>query len=148
MSETSEQPARRNKRSVRRDRITVVVGLIVVVLVPVLLMFGGPVALKLYDAGHRTIVTCSVSSAESAVGSSRSLRGVGTSTNQIYIDTKDCGELVLRWGVTAANRESITRELSSGGSFRFDIGEGSYRLRGLLGVVRQAVFVKDFDKVS
>jgi len=134
------------RRSKRRDRLVAIGILVLVVLVPVLVIFVGPITLKAYDASHRTVVICEVRSAHTGVGSSRSVNGVGSSSNQVGIETSDCGTLTLRWGVTADNKESIAQGFAAGTTWKFEVGAGSYQLHPFLNTIRQAVFVKEFRR--
>jgi hypothetical protein len=134
------------RRSKRRDRLVAIGILVLVVLVPVLVIFVGPITLKAYDASHRTEVSCEVRSAHTGVGSSRSVKGVGSSSNQVVIETSDCGTLTLRWGVTADNKESIAEGFAAGTTWKFEVGAGSYQLHPFLNTIRQAVFVKEFRR--
>ena len=47
-----------------------------------------PLSLSAYDEAHRSSVTCTVISAEAASGGTRSLRGVGSSTPQVDVETE------------------------------------------------------------
>jgi hypothetical protein len=134
------------RRSQRRDRLVAIGILVLVVLVPVLVIFVGPITLKAYDASHRVEVSCGVLSARTGAGSSHSVRGIGSSTNQVVIETSDCGTLTLRWGVTRDNKEPIADGFAPGTTWKFDVGAGSYRLYPFLNTIRQAVFVKDFRR--
>jgi hypothetical protein len=135
-----------SRRSKLRDRLVAVGILVLVVLVPVLVIFVGPVTLKAYDASHRTEVTCEVRSARTGAGSSRSVKGVGSSSNQVVIETSDCGTLTLRWGVTADNKQSIADGFAPGTTWKLEVGAGSYQLHPLLNDIRQAVFVTEFRR--
>jgi hypothetical protein len=134
------------RRSKRWDRFVAIGILVLVVLVPVFVIFVGPITLKAYDASHRTEVTCEVRSGHTGVESSRSVRGVGPSSNQVVIETSDCGTLTLRWGVTADNKESIAEGFAAGTTWKFEVGAGSYQLHPFLNTIRQAVFVKEFRR--
>lgn len=133
------------RRLARRRRVLASIVLVFVVLVPLLGFFVGPVTLKAYDAGHRVRPICTVNSAHSSVDSSRSLKGVGSSTSQVVFETSDCGTLVLQWGVTRDNEDKIARSVDKGGRYRFDVGEGSFNMREFLNTIRQAVYVKSFE---
>jgi len=135
------------RRSKRRDRLVAIGILVLVVLVPVLVFFVGPITLKAYDASHRTVVACEVRSAHTGVGSSRSVNGAGSSSNQVVIETSDCGTLTLRWGVTSENKESIADGFAAGTTWKFEVGAGSYKLHPFLNNIRQAVFVRESRRV-
>lgn len=137
-----------SRRSARRKRSQALVVLAVVVLVPLLAFIVAPAVLKTYDATNRVHPICAVSSAHSGTDSSRSLKGVGSSTAQVVFETTDCGTLVLKWGVSRANQERIAHEVLPGENYQFDVGAGSYRLHGFLNAVRQAVYVRTFERVS
>lgn len=117
------------RRLARRRRALASIVLVFVVLFPLLGFFVGPITLKAYDAGHRVSPICTVSSAHSSVDSSRSLKGVGSSTSQVVFETSDCGTLVLQWGVTRDNEDKIARSVDKRGRYRFDVGEGSFNMR-------------------
>ena len=136
-----------DRRRVVRGRIFAAVLLFLFFLVPALFLYVGPIALKSYDAGHQMRIVCSVSSAEASTDSSYSTRGVGASTLQVVIKTKDCGSLTLRWGLTSDNIDKTAERIDEGGQFRFTVGKGSWEMRELLHRVRQAVFVRDVTRV-
>lgn len=129
----------------RRDRIAAVIVLVVVVLVPLLGIFVGPITLKVYDAGHRVSAVCTVTSAHSGAGSSHSLKGIGSSASRVVFETSDCGPLVLQWGVTRDNEDDLVRSVVPGERYEFDIGAGSFAMRNFLNTIRQAVYVKGFE---
>lgn len=137
-----------SRRLTRKKRSQAIVILAVVVLVPLLAFIVGPAVLKTYDATNRVRPTCVVSSAHSGVDSSRSLKGVGSSTAQVVFETANCGTFVLKWGVSRANQEKIANEVLPGQRYRFDVGAGSFRMHAFLNAVRQAVYVKSFERVS
>ncbi|MCS6573779.1 hypothetical protein [Curtobacterium poinsettiae] len=133
------------RRRVRRDRILASIVFSVFVLVPLLGFFVGPITLKVYDAGHRLHVVCTVSSARSSADSSHSLKGIGSSTSQVVFETSDCGTLVQTWGVNRDNEHDLARGVVEGERYRFDVGEGSFTMRDFLNTIRQAVYVKSFE---
>jgi hypothetical protein len=132
------------RRRVIQKRIKVFTVLALIVLGPLALLIGGPLALVAYDKSHLTSIDCTVVSAKTAVGSTRSSKGIGNSMNQVSIKT-NCGEFLLEAGVTAANRSEIAQQLDRGGLYRFDIGEGSWKLRSLLEAVRIARVVYRYE---
>jgi hypothetical protein len=143
-----EEPVERvDRRRVIRGRLSAAVLLFLFFLVPVLFLYVGPIALKSYDAGNQIEIVCTVSSAEASTDSSYSTRGVGASTLQVVIKTKDCGSLALRWGLTRDNIQRTAQRIYDGGQFRFTVGKGSWEMRELLRSVRQAVFVRDVTPV-
>lgn len=129
----------------RRDRVAASIVLAVVVLVPLLGFFVGPITLKVYDAGNRVHAVCTVTSAHSSAGSSHSLKGIGSSTSQVVFETSDCGTLVLQRGVTRYNEDDLAKTVVSGERYEFDVGAGSLTVRSFLNTIRQAVYVKSFE---
>lgn len=97
---------------------------------------------------HRTEVTCEVRSARTDVGSSRSVKGVGSSSNQVVTETRDCGTLTLRWAVTAGNKLSIADGFAPGTTWNLEVGAGSYQLHPLLNDIRQTVFFTERRRAS
>lgn len=90
---------------------------------------------------------CSVSSAHSSADSSHSLKGVGSSTSQVVLETSDCGTLVQSWGVSRDNEDELARDVIEGERYRLNAGEGSFTMRAFLNTIRQAVYVKSFEPV-
>jgi len=129
----------------KRGRVLVILTLIAMVLVTVVVL-GGSYALKAYDRSHIISVTCTVTAANGDIGSSTSGKGIGSSFDQVSITTKECGPLVLRRGVTAENKEAIASRLKAGSQTRFEIGEGSFRLRQFLVSIRERVIVFGFKE--
>ena len=54
-------------------------------------------------------------------------------------ETRDCGTLTLRWGVTAGNTLSIADGFAPGTTWNLEVGAGSYQLHPLLNDIRQTV---------
>jgi hypothetical protein len=116
---------------------------IVGVLILITVIFVGPITLKAYDRAHMVAVDCTVSSASAGTGSSRSVRGIGASYNQVAIDSPDCGRLYMRQGVTKDNKAAIAARFEEGERYRFEVGAASFRWRDALRTVKQAVLVED-----
>ncbi|MET3635616.1 MULTISPECIES: hypothetical protein [Curtobacterium] len=135
------------RRGVVQRRVKVFAVLALIVFGPLALLIGGPLALVAYDKSHLISIDCTVTSAESAVGSTRSSKGIGSSMNQVFIKT-NCGEFVLGAGVTTVNRAEIANELDRGGRYEFDIGGGSWRLRSFLEAVSIARVVYGYEPVG
>jgi hypothetical protein len=95
---------------------------------------AGPAVLGAYDDAHHVTLTCEVASAEASTGSARSAKGIGASTPQAVIESADCGEFVLRKGVTADNSGAVASGFVRGQAYEFEAGGGSLRVRGLLQV--------------
>lgn len=134
-------------RAKRGKRFLAIILLVLIVLVPVGIIGGGTV-LKSYDAANRMHPTCTVRSAHSGIDSSRSLKGVGSSTAQVVFETTDCGTLVLLWGVTRDNQEKVAASISPGGRYTFDVGAGSFKIHDFLNAIKQAVYVKKFERAD
>jgi hypothetical protein len=92
----------------------------------------GPDMLAKYDSEHVTTISCTVTAAYAGSASSRSLKGAGTSSNQVEYRSPDCGTLVLSRGLTAESAEKKAAAIVRGERYDFRIGEGSARLRGLI----------------
>ncbi|WP_412147448.1 hypothetical protein [Curtobacterium flaccumfaciens] len=127
-----------------RNRSIAVLLLFLVVVVPILAFFVAPIALGVYDDAHPMSVTCTVESAEAGSTSSRSLKGVGSSGSQVVIETKGCGRLLVDLGIKKDNVDRVADELKAGQRYRFIVGEGTYRLRSVLQLVKVAPDVRDF----
>lgn len=104
-------------RARKKSRIAVVL-IVVFFLIPLLVFFIGPVSLHFYDAGHVRTVVCTVDSARTGGQSARSLKGVGSSGNQVVIETSDCGKLLLQKGINGQNADGVADELDAGGMWR------------------------------
>ena len=128
----------------QRRRGLLVLGSLAVVSVGLFVV--APLFLSAYDEAHRSSVTCTVTNAAAASGGTRSLRGVGSSTPQVDVETDECGSLLLRDGVTGDNVGDIAEELDSADRYVFTVGEGSYALRGVLGTVGIATEMHDFRR--
>lgn len=84
------------------------------------------------------------SEAEASSGGSTSSRGAGALFDQVEVDTKDCGPLVLRRGVTEQNKQQIADELSSAGRVQFRMGAGLFKWREVLHTFRTPVIVQSY----
>ena len=145
MTTEAELGPKRKERSMRAKKT--IFGLWVLgVLVVIGLIFVAPISLKAYDAGHPVTIHCTVTSASGSDGSSRSVRGIGATYNQVRIVSPDCGVLFMREGVTAANASDVAREYSSGRQYEFEIGAASYRFRDQLRFVHQSVEVRPMSE--
>jgi len=131
----------RKERSMRSKRIIFFSWLLGMLLI-FTTIFVAPVALKAYDATHPLVVKCRIAEASAGDGSSRSVRGIGASFNQVRLDSPDCGTVYIRRGVSADNAADIAAEFQSGRSHALKFGAASYRLRELLRSLHQAVEVQ------
>lgn len=95
---------------------------------------AGPTVLRSYDDAHRLQLVCVVSSAEASTGSSRSAKGVGESTPQVVIESRECGKFVLREGATTDKSRDVASSFKSGNRYDLEVGEGSLTMRSLLRV--------------
>ncbi|WIE57612.1 hypothetical protein DEI96_015890 [Curtobacterium sp. MCLR17_031] len=118
--------------------------LFLVVVLPILAFSVAPIALGVYDDSHPMPVTCAVESAKAGSASSCSLKGVGSSGSQVVIETKGCGRLLIDSGLNKHNVDRVADEFKVGQRYRFIVGEGTYRLRSVLQLVKVAPDVRDF----
>jgi len=142
-----EQGAVRGRRKHRRGNLLVLsaFGLAAIITVSII---GGGESFRAYDPAHQIEVTYQVRTASASSGGSTSSRGVGTLFDQVQIETADCGNLILRRGVTAQNKKEIAAGLRDAGGVEFRVGAGSYRWRDLLRVLRTPVIVSSFTPRS
>lgn len=111
----------------------------------ILVILVAPISLKAYDSSHPITVHCLVRSAISGDGSSRSVRGVGATYNQVRIDSPDCGTLFIRRHVTSGNAPKIAEKFQSGREYEFVVGAASYRFRDQLRMINQSIEVQPHD---
>ncbi len=129
----SETDSVRTGRKLSRPVQWVISVLVLALFALVLFVFLiGPDMLAKYDSAHVTTISCKVTAAYAGSASSRSLKGAGTSSNQVEYRSPDCGTLVLSRGLTAESAEKKAAEIVRGERYDFRIGEGSARLRGLI----------------
>lgn len=112
------------------------------VVLVVTLIFIAPVTLKAYDASHPVTVKCLVSDVAPGSGSSRSVRGVGATVNEVRLDSPNCGVVVIRRGVSAESAPRIAAEIRPGRTHDFVIGAASYRFRDQLRSINQSIEVQ------
>ncbi|WIB26154.1 hypothetical protein [Curtobacterium sp. MCSS17_015] len=121
----------RARRQVIVNRLVAALIVFVVFIVPIGFFVGGPTLLKSYDRSHLVTLQCTVDSAEANNTSSRSNRGIGSSSAEIVLATS-CGEFVYVNGVTYDNAEALARQLQRDPDRSLSVGKGSITLRGLL----------------
>lgn len=140
---TADEQAIAARRKRRRGNLKVfsLIGVGVFVLLAVLI---GRSSISVYDRSHVIRVTCEVTSAQGGIGGSSSTRGVGTRFDQVEIASSDCGDLVLRRGVTGENKADIAHELERDRRVSFRIGELSYHWRAVLPRIRIPVYVYSY----
>ncbi len=122
----------RMRRRILVDRVVAVLIVLVVIVVPIGFFVGGPALLTSYDRSHVVSLRCTIRTAEVHTTSSRSTRGVGSSSAEIVLGTS-CGDFVDAHGVTAANGAALARRYEPGSVRSLRVGQGSIALRGLLG---------------
>jgi len=132
----------RTARSVRRQWISFVGGVTALVLC-IGFFFAGPLVLSSYDRSHRESSTCTVESVDGISGRT-SNRGVGGASALVRVQTKECGALDIREGVTTRNVDAKAAELTEGETYVFSVGAGSLRIEGLLGFFKQEPPIYDF----
>ena len=103
--------------------------------------FGASPVVESVDADHHTTITCHVREAAGEIHSTHS-RGITRTTPRVVVSTRDCGELVMRAGVTRSNMDRIAARFDPPGTYRIEVGAASWELRHLLPVLRRhpAVF--------
>ena len=138
-------PAR--KGSVLRGRIIFVVA-IALVLAVVLFFFFGRGWIASYDKEHPSALDCRISSAKASAVSTHSGRGVGSYTDQVDIQTSNCGHLVLRDGITSENSDESAARIRVGETYRITLGEGSLNLRPLLSLLGTVPEVRGYKRVQ
>lgn len=110
-------------------------------------LFVGPAVVRSSDAAHRTTITCHVTAAEGEVRSTHS-RGITRTTPQVVVSTSDCGELLVREGVTRTNTEQIATRFHPLGRYRIEVGAASWHIRHLLQAIRRDPLVYGFEPTS
>lgn len=102
----------------------------VALFVVMLLMAPGLSIIVAYDDVHQEEVTCTITSARTVTGSTRSLRGIGSSYPAVAAETSDCGPLTLRQGVHQGNQDALARALDGApGPHRVTVGAASLWIR-------------------
>ncbi|MBT1545731.1 hypothetical protein [Curtobacterium aurantiacum] len=139
--EARSADALRRRRKRGNILVVSVLGLAIFVTIGIV---GGGQLFKAYDRSHQIDETCEVQKAEASSGGSTSSRGAGALFDQVEVDTKDCGPLVLRRGVTEQNKQEIADELSSAGRVQFRVGAGSFKWRETLHTFRTPVIVQSY----
>ncbi|WIB59860.1 hypothetical protein DEJ13_15675 [Curtobacterium sp. MCLR17_007] len=135
------------QKKVFRNRVVAIIILLLVVVAPVAILVGGPTLLIAYDKAHIIRIECKVSGAEASLGSTRSGKGIGSTANQVFIDSS-CGELLLERGVTASNQNKIAHSFRAGERYEFEIGSASYSLREFLRAVHIARVVYGYESTQ
>ncbi|WP_159570367.1 hypothetical protein [Curtobacterium sp. 18060] len=115
-----------------------------VVILIVIAVFVAPASLNAYDAARHAWISCDVKSAHAGTGSNVNRIGIGGSRAEVEIQTKDCGSLLLRQGVTQANSKQVATRLEEAGRVKLEVGTGSYALRSFLGVINRLPTVYRF----
>lgn len=128
------------------ERVLAVMVILVVIGVPVTVFGFGPAILGVYDNDHWIRITCQVKSAESDIASSRSTKGIGSSQAQVTFHT-DCGNLILLDGVDRSNRGAIAAKIEGNRKYQFEVGGGSYQIRGLLKIVKVAPTIYSYHQI-
>jgi len=122
-----------------RQRRTNRIAVAILAISTVVLLGGfviGPSILENYDNSHPLEKSCKISSAIPETSSTVSRTGIGGSTDQIVIESSDCGKLLLRQGISERNRDEIALQFTEGDVHTFSIGEGSWTLRPFLKALR------------
>jgi hypothetical protein len=100
-----------------------------------------------YDKEHPVALDCRISSAKASAVSTHSGRGIGSFTDQVEIQTSNCGHLVLRDGITSENSDEIAAKFQVGNTYRITLGEGSLILRPLLSILGTVPEVRGYKRM-
>ena len=136
----------KSRARIRRERLSAVAVLFLVIGVPVIAFGFGPSILGWYDDGHRIEVVCKVRSAEASIASSRSAKGAGGSEPQVAFHT-DCGNLLYLEGVDRSNMKRTASIVTAGVDYRFEVGAGSYNLRSGLKLLKVVPTIYSYTEV-
>lgn len=147
-SQVDSHDAKSRGKSRRRNRLTALLLLVLVIVVPTGLFFVGPLALGAYDDSHVVPLVCTVTSAQGQSASVVSRTGIGGSSPQVSIRSNDCGTLIVKRGITNANRDQVASQFVRGDRYEFTVGRASLNLRSVLRVIRVAPEVFGFRAVS
>jgi hypothetical protein len=137
-------PAQRG--SVLRGRIIFAVA-IALILAVVAFFFFGRGWIASYDKEHPVALDCRILSSKASAVSTHSGRGIGSYTDQVDIQTANCGHLVLRDGITSENSDEIASKFRVGKTYRITLGEGSLNLRTLLSVLGTVPEVRGYKRI-
>ncbi|MFL4475197.1 hypothetical protein ACIPVK_14460 [Paeniglutamicibacter sp. MACA_103] len=135
-----------SRRRVMMGRILALAGMLVVVVVGVLGIFGSFVMTE-YDKTHQVAIECIVTGADGEKAASGGGRGA-TSFSQVMIETSDCGPLAMTFGINKSNRVEVAAELSEGGSFIFQFGAAEESLRPFFDVFDVRATVYSYSKID
>lgn len=121
--------------------------LLVLIIIPIVTFVFGPSMTSAYDQRHMITITCYVKDATGEIVSSRSTKGAGGAQAQVSFNTR-CGNLLYQDGLTRQNMELIAASVSPGTPYHFQVGEGSFKLRAVLSVLKVAPVVQDYSKAG
>jgi len=116
-----------------------------IALVTLGLFVAAPLAITHYDEAEHVDVDCQVISSLVTNGGSRSLRGIGSTRLQVQLETRECGTLIIRNGISDLNAESIASYFESGHNYNFELGEASFKLRDLARITNIATPVYGYS---
>lgn len=133
----------KSRRRVVMGRILALAGMLVVVVIGVLGVFGSFVMTE-YDKTHQVAIECIVTGADGGKATSGG-RGAA-SFSQVMIETSDCGPLAMTAGINKSNRVEVAAELSEGGTFIFQFGEAEEALRPFFDVFDVRATVYSYSK--
>lgn len=116
--------------------ITLTLGPFVAVLV---FVFGLPV----YDRAHPITVECRIDRAPVGITGGRY-----SHSPYVRFESPDCGYLLLTKGVTRDNQADIAASIDLGHRYRVTVGAGSFRLRGVLAVLKTRPSVEHYERID
>ena len=143
---TGGKPVRRVRR-VRAARPVVAgkwkgwvaVAILVLMMLVGLTVFIGTPVLSSYDQSHLEPMECTVTSARATADRFGS--------NNVVIETSDCGQLGFGVGVTEDNSAEIAAQINLGGKFSFEIGAGTRAMLGFFHAIGSPPDVYSFKKL-
>ena len=140
--------SKKARASASKQNRKILTQIIVATLVTLTVFVGLPVGILAFDAANKTTIACTVESAAVGSSSNRSLRGAGTSSSLVVIETADCGRLQYRRPATRNEAENVAQQFSKGQEFTFSIGAASSRLRPAMQLLRITPEVAGFTEAQ
>ena len=145
-------PQRKREQLTPRQRTArrVVSVVTLIVLVGSGVLFGlVPFASSVHDSTHRTTLTCDVQSARGSERSGhRPRRGASSWDRAVVVETRDCGQLVLR-GVDPDDYLDVAADIDARpGEYRIEVGESDWALRGLWRFFRSSPGIAAYERVE
>jgi hypothetical protein len=136
----------KSRRQVVIGRILALAGIIIVVVVGILGIFGSFLMTE-YDKTHQVAIECFVTEADGEKATSGGGRGAA-SFSQVMIETSNCGPLAMTSGINKSNRVEVAAELSKGGTFIFRFGAAEEALRPFFDFFDVTPTVYSYSKID